>query len=89
MAVLAATLFGRKGRTFSSPHDGDGFAELLLVLLLKLLPVEGVSFWFRWVRKRQRRIDPELSVVRWPILRRLQLHVLARAAEYFLKHGND
>jgi len=87
--VLAATLFGRKGRTFSSPHDGDGFAELLLVLLLKLLPVGVVGFRFRRVRKRQRGIDPELPIMRRPILRRFQLHVLARAAKHFLKHGND
>jgi hypothetical protein len=62
---------------------------LLLVLLLKLLPVRGVNFGFRRVRKRQRGVDPELPVMRWPILRRFQLHVLARAAKHFLKDGND
>jgi hypothetical protein len=41
------------------------------------------------VRKRQRGIDPELPVMRRPILRRFQLHVLARAAKHFLKDGND
>ena len=87
--MLAATLFGRNGRTFSSPHNGDGFSELLLVLLLKLLPVGVVGFRFRRVRKRQRGIDPELPVMRRPILRRFQLHVLARAAKHFLKHRND
>ena len=87
--MLAATLFGRNGRTFSSPHDGDGFSELVLVLLLKLFPVGVVGFRFRRVRKRQRGIDPELPIMRWPILRRFQLYVLTRAAKHFLKHGND
>jgi hypothetical protein len=59
------------------------------VLLLKLLPVGGVGFRFRRVRKRWRGIDAELPVMRWPILRRFQLHVSARTAEYFLKDGND